>query len=779
MATAVRKHGLRVRLTKYVPDRRTPQTPNGLHSPQLAFLTLNCNEALYGGAAGGGKSDALLMAALQYADVPGYAALILRRTYSELAEPGAIMDRAKTWLLRTDARWSEQHKIFTFPSGARLSFGFLQHSTDRLRYQGAEFQFCVASDTPVLMADGDWRPISAVNVGDEVTTLEGPRRVYRVHRPGEKPCVRVSLPTGSAVVSASHRLLTAHGWASPQALLATLCHAAHSTGGCATDWFGEDGWPGESPPWDSALGRALGEQGHPGTNLRASDAWSAAAESGYAASADGRLGGPLPPAWFVQLVLHEPVARSEARANGRRGELDDGCEAYGAPSWRADCRSGLRCGDARSPSARAIALAGTPSRGDAAARLPTHWLGGDPASALAHSPLCSRTLVHPYTSAAMAVTEGVRCAWARMAPAGEREVRDLSVEGAAHYIAWPGIISANCGFDELTQFDELDYLYLHSRLRKPEDGPLSLVPLRMRAASNPGGPGHHWVRSRFIKREPQQDEEQPPPAHERRFIPAKIDDNPSINKASYIKQLQNLDARTRKQYLDGNWDVREAGACFTEFEYDRHTIEGTRPLGSPYPVARGLDWGHHHMPVLWIMVQQGGAFVFDEWHGIETTTPEAAKPIRLIDADHALDTETILTYYDPAGLGTNLTTGVSEAATLEAAGIPMAHQDERFSPEHRTGLIKNMLQHDRLWISRDRCPYLIECLERAVWDKVGVNGIPKDAYKKDGKWDHHLDALGEALARLFPAEGPPSAVETAAVAVGPAAPGYYSQSEFG
>jgi len=96
---------------------------------------------LYGGAAGGGKSDALLMAALQYADVPGYAALLLRRTYADLALPGALMDRAHEWLNGTDARWNEQKKLWTFPSGAQLAFGYLENENDRYRYQSSEFQF--------------------------------------------------------------------------------------------------------------------------------------------------------------------------------------------------------------------------------------------------------------------------------------------------------------------------------------------------------------------------------------------------------------------------------------------------------------------------------------------------------------------------------------------------------------------------------------------------------------------------------------------------------------
>lgn len=114
------------------------------HTPtpkQAAFLKLDCLEALYGGAAGGGKSDALLMAALEYVHVPGYAALLLRRTYADLALPGAIMSRAKDWLIPKGVPWNDKEKRFTFPSGASLNFGYLDTDADRYRYQGAELQF--------------------------------------------------------------------------------------------------------------------------------------------------------------------------------------------------------------------------------------------------------------------------------------------------------------------------------------------------------------------------------------------------------------------------------------------------------------------------------------------------------------------------------------------------------------------------------------------------------------------------------------------------------------
>ena len=56
----------------YIPHQPTPK--------QREFLSLTDREAFYGGAAGGGKSDALLMGALQYVHVPNYAAILFRRT---------------------------------------------------------------------------------------------------------------------------------------------------------------------------------------------------------------------------------------------------------------------------------------------------------------------------------------------------------------------------------------------------------------------------------------------------------------------------------------------------------------------------------------------------------------------------------------------------------------------------------------------------------------------------------------------------------------------------
>jgi predicted phage terminase large subunit-like protein len=139
--------------TPAVPIKYCPEPPT---AHQLAFLSLVSREALYGGSAGGGKSSALLMAALQYVNVPGYAALLFRKTYADLAKPGALMDRAADWLSGSDAKWNQQDKQWLFPSGATINFGYLDAEKDKYNYQGGEYQF-IGFDEATQFSESQYR----------------------------------------------------------------------------------------------------------------------------------------------------------------------------------------------------------------------------------------------------------------------------------------------------------------------------------------------------------------------------------------------------------------------------------------------------------------------------------------------------------------------------------------------------------------------------------------------------------------------------------------------
>ena len=127
------RRSLTPRLNKYIQHKPWPK--------QAAFLLLPNREAFYGGAGGGGKSDAGLMGALQYADIPGYNALMLRRTYPELVQPEGLLTRSHEWLDNTDAEWHAGLWSWIFPSGARLRFGHMANEADKRKYQGGAYQY--------------------------------------------------------------------------------------------------------------------------------------------------------------------------------------------------------------------------------------------------------------------------------------------------------------------------------------------------------------------------------------------------------------------------------------------------------------------------------------------------------------------------------------------------------------------------------------------------------------------------------------------------------------
>ena len=163
-------------------------------------------------------------------------------------------------------------------------------------------------------------------------------------------------------------------------------------------------------------------------------------------------------------------------------------------------------------------------------------------------------------------------------------------------------------FDELTHHPTpFAWNFMRSRLRSAAGTDIDLV---MRATTNPGGPGHGWVKRMFIDpappntsfpatdidtgevmRFPKGHRREGKPLFERKFIPAKVSDNPYLwNDGQYEANLLSLPEHQRRQLLDGDWSVTE-GAAFPEFRPSIHIVEPFR-IPHEWKKFRSCDYGY-------------------------------------------------------------------------------------------------------------------------------------------------------------------------------------------
>lgn len=195
-------------------------------------------------------------------------------------------------------------------------------------------------------------------------------------------------------------------------------------------------------------------------------------------------------------------------------------------------------------------------------------------------------------------------------------------------------------FDELTHFSQHMYEYIRTRLRAEKR--LGITPC-VRSASNPGGPGHSWVKAKFVDSTdvgriivPEDVESVNRQTGVKtikhvkiQYIPATVDDNPYITD-DYRIELERKPPKLRDALLLGKWDAFE-GQAFPEFEDDPdHYEDGLwthviKPFDVPLHWPRYVSFDHgYSRPFsigVWAVDEEGRVYRYKELYGCKPREP--------------------------------------------------------------------------------------------------------------------------------------------------------------
>lgn len=226
--------------------------------------------------------------------------------------------------------------------------------------------------------------------------------------------------------------------------------------------------------------------------------------------------------------------------------------------------------------------------------------------------------------------------------------------------------------EELTQIGDKD---LYDKLLGSCRSTISGLDARVAATTNPGGPGHYWVKKRFV------DPVQPGRLFYekgsqlvRQFIPSLVTDNPTLcdNDPQYLEYLDNLPDKLNRAWRHGDWSVLE-GSYFTEFTRTHHVC---RSFEVPPSWARyiAIDWGYYPDPCvcLWFAVSpdtRRKEVIYRERHWTRTVPEDVAKDIKLISREENIT----VAVADPSMWASK--SGPSDAERMAYEGLPLIKAD--------------------------------------------------------------------------------------------------------
>jgi hypothetical protein len=289
------------------------------------------------------------------------------------------------------------------------------------------------------------------------------------------------------------------------------------------------------------------------------------------------------------------------------------------------------------------------------------------------------------------------------------------------------------GFDEITHLPtEFAWNYLASRLRTTD----SEIQTYMRCTANPGGAGATWVKKRYIDPAPSYESFIGADGLTRKFIPARLQDNPFLaTDGRYEQMLKALPPTQRQQLLDGNWDVSE-GAAFTEFVPQLHVIT---PFEIPvhWERIKGIDYGYaSESACIWGAVDpsDGTLIIYRELYRKGLLGTDLADLITNMELADPFSVPGVL---DTACWSRTGTTGPTIGETLIRAGHKLRRADKnRIQGKIQIHEYLKVMQSGRPRIQIfNTCPNLIRELQSIPLDKKNPEDVDTHAP------DHAYDAL--------------------------------------